>query len=124
MTRKPRIPSYRLHKASGQAVVVLRGTSVYLGKWNTPESRIEYQRVIAEWLANGKRLSQPDASPAGTAGVASAPNLTVSEQILAFWDHARKHYRHADGRPTREQDNLRDALRPLRRLYGHTRAVD
>ena len=46
-------PSYRLHKATGQAVVVLSGHSVYLGKFGTPESHTEYDRVIA--LSRGPR---------------------------------------------------------------------
>lgn len=50
--------------------------------------------------------------------------MTVSELILAFWEHAQSYYRHPDGTPTREADNFRDALRPLRRLYGHTQAVE
>jgi integrase len=124
MPRKPRIPTYRLHKASRQAVVVLRGTSVYLGRWNSPESRAEYSRVVAEWLANDQSLPAPapgrPASPAGGA----APPLTVNELILAFWQHAEKYYRHPDGAPTGEADNFRYALRPLRLMYGHAPAAE
>ena len=36
-----RIPSYRRHKPSGQAVVTLNGRDFYLGKWNTKASRAE-----------------------------------------------------------------------------------
>ena len=54
--RPPRTPSYREHKPSGQAVVTLGGRDVYLGKHGTPESRAEYDRVIAEWLANGRQI--------------------------------------------------------------------
>lgn len=39
-------------------------------------------------------------------------------------DHAGTHYRGPDGRPTRHLDNLKDALRPVRALYGPTKAVD
>ena len=46
-----RIPSYRLHKASGQAVVVIRGDSHYLGQFDTPESRELYERLICEYKA-------------------------------------------------------------------------
>ena len=42
-----KVPSYRLHKASGQAVVVLNGTSIYLGPFDSPESRARYDRVVA-----------------------------------------------------------------------------
>ena len=40
------IPKYRLHKASGQAVVTLRGKDYYLGPHGSPESRAEYDRLI------------------------------------------------------------------------------
>jgi hypothetical protein len=41
-----------LHKAFGQAGVVLDGQSAYLGKWDTPESHRAYERAISEWPAD------------------------------------------------------------------------
>jgi integrase len=118
MSRRPRIPSYRLHKQSGQAIVTLsNGTGerrdVLLGRYGTAESQAEYTRVLAEWQANGRRFPQ-----------AAATDLTVNELLLAFWRHAEQHYRRPDGTPTAEIDCLRAALRPLRQLYGHTRVKD
>jgi hypothetical protein len=46
LTRK--YPDYRLHKRSGQAVVTLDGLTYYLGPHGSPESRAEYDRLIAE----------------------------------------------------------------------------
>src|SRR5207237_10559882 len=37
---------------------------------------------------------------------------------------AERHYRGPDGKPTREVDNLRVALKPVRKLYGSTLARD
>ena len=51
-----RVPSYRRHKPTGQAVVTINGQDIYLGKWNTAASRAEYDRLIAEFLANGRQL--------------------------------------------------------------------
>src|SRR5262249_28593571 len=48
-----RIPSYRLHKPTGKAVVTLNGKDVYLGPYGSPESKAEYRRRIAEWSASG-----------------------------------------------------------------------
>jgi hypothetical protein len=46
--RRNFIPSYRLHRASGQAVVTLNGVDHYLGLHGTETSRREYDRVTAE----------------------------------------------------------------------------
>jgi integrase len=120
MPRRLSIPSYRLHKQSGQAVVTLpdglgNRRDVLLGRYGSPESRAEYARVLAEWEANGRRLPQP---------VAPAADLSVNELLLHFWRWAEGHYRGPEGNPGRELENLRDALRPLRRLYGVTVARD
>jgi hypothetical protein len=59
-----RTPSYRLHKPSGQAVVTIAGKDFYLGRFGDPASKAEYDRLIAEWLTNGRRLPCPGgASP-------------------------------------------------------------
>ena len=50
------LPKYSKHKASGQAVVHLSVTDVYLGPHGTKASKLEYDRLIGEWLANGRRL--------------------------------------------------------------------
>ena len=42
------VPTYRLHKPSGKAVVTLCGRDFYLGPWNSPDSRLEYDRLVAE----------------------------------------------------------------------------
>jgi hypothetical protein len=47
-------PSYRKHKASGQAIVTLNGEDVYLGPFGSRESRREHDRVIVEWLTRGR----------------------------------------------------------------------
>jgi integrase len=41
-----RVPSYRLHRASGQAVVTIRGKDHYLGKFDSTESRAKYDELI------------------------------------------------------------------------------
>lgn len=53
MPRTPTVPSYRLHKPSGQAVVTTRHAGgvrhdVYLGEYNSPRSGQEYARIVAE----------------------------------------------------------------------------
>jgi integrase len=115
MSRQPRTPSYRLHKPSGQAVVTLDGHDIYLGKHDTPESRAEYDRRIAEWLANARRLPVRADEPAG---------LTVNQLLVAFLRHANEHYRRADGTPTGEVRDYKLSFRPLKHLYGNTPVND
>ena len=45
-------PKYRRHKSSGKAVVTLNGRDFYLGPYGSKASRIEYDRLVAEWMAN------------------------------------------------------------------------
>src|SRR4051794_36589555 len=106
-----RTPSYRLHRPTGQAVVTLNGRDLYLGKHGTPASRAEYDRVIAEWLANGRRAAT------------AASDLAVNELILAYLRFADSYYR-KNARPTKEPANIRLAVRPLLNLYGHSAARD
>ena len=55
----PPNPKYRRHRASGQAIVTFSGHDYYLGPYGTKASRIEYDRLIAEWLAGGRHLAKP-----------------------------------------------------------------
>jgi integrase len=122
MSRQPRVPSYRLHKQSGQAVVTLTDglgnrRDVLLGRHGTPESRVEYARVLTEWEAAGRRLPPRRAE-------ASAPaDLSVNELALAFWRWAESYYGFAGGRKG-TSFNYRAALSLLKELYGDTRAAD
>lgn len=109
LPRNP-VPAYRKHKPSGRAVVTLNGRECYLGPHGTEVSRNEYDRLIGEWLANGRRTPEPSLN---------RPTLTVSELILRYWEHVKQHYVKR-GKPTSEQSNIRSALRPVRRVYGHT----
>ena len=82
-----RPPKYALHKASGQAVVKVGKRLHYLGPWNSAESKVRYQAVIAEWAA------QQDCVPAA----ALSENLpeadtTVAELLAAYIKHAQQYY--------------------------------
>ena len=108
-----RTPSYRHHKPSGQAVVTLDGRDIYLGRYGTPQSRAEFDRLLAEWLSNGRRLPAP-ASAHGT-------DLSVNELSLAYLAFADGYYTKR-GKPTSEPGSIRQTIKPLRQLYGHTLA--
>jgi integrase len=89
---------------------------VYLGTYGSAASRQEYARVLAEWEAAGQRLTPASAED-------SAHSLSVNELILAYWPTVETYYRHPDGTPTSEVNNIRLALRRLKTLYGHTPAA-
>jgi integrase len=110
-TASLRTPSYRHHKPSNQAVVTLDRRDIYLGRYNSPESRAEFDRLLAEWLSNGRRLLAPEAGS----------DLSVNEIAQAYLRHADAYYV-KNGKPTVEPGNIRLAIRPLRQLYGHTLA--
>lgn len=42
MSNRVTFPKFGLHKASGQAVAYVNRRSIYLGKYDTPESRRRY----------------------------------------------------------------------------------
>ena len=101
-----RVPSYRRHKPTGQAVVTINGRDLYLGKWNTSASKDEYDRLIAEFLANGRQLR-------------SEIQSTVVEVINAYRKFAEQYYR-KNGDVTREYGCIKEALKIVRQLYGRT----
>jgi integrase len=118
MPRRPGIPTYRLHRQSGQAIVTIpdpwgNRSDHLLGPHGSAESHAEYSRLISEWQARGGRRL-----------LAGRTDLTVAELMVAFWEHAEEHYRLPDGTPTSELGNFKLAFRPLKALYAHTLVAD
>jgi integrase len=110
-----KVPTLRLHKASGRAVVTLNSVDHYCGAWGTPEAQARYDSLIAQWLASGRGMVKAEEK-------APAAELTVEQVLLRYWEHAELHYRSPGGTPTQELENVRVALRPVRRLFGDTPA--
>lgn len=106
------IPKYRKHRGSGQAIVTIAGRDHYIGPHGSKASRIEYDRLITEWLAAGRPATATEQD-----------EISVAELIVRFWNHARRRYV-KNARPTSEQHLFKMALAPVRELYGQTFAVD
>lgn len=104
-------PSYRHHRASGQAVVTLCGRDFYLGRFGSKASQLQYDRTISLWLNAGRTLAFLRDAKA---------DLTVTQVCAAFWQHAKTHYVHSDGSPTQELANYKRVIAPLRELFGRT----
>lgn len=102
-----KLPAYRLHKSTGQAVVTLNGKDFYLGIFDSAESHAAYDRLIAEWLAHGRQLPQ----------VGTTAELTVLELCAAYLRFAEIYYSR-EGHPTSEYIAMRDVIKAVRRLYG------
>ena len=104
-----RVPKYRHHKASGQAIVTLSGHDHYLGPHDSPASHSAYEKLVAEWLGNGRQLVPP----------ARLGTLSVNELLAAYLAFAESYYSR-NGKPTSEYVAVRDAMKPVRELYGRT----
>jgi len=106
-----RVPSYRLHKPSGLAVVTIAGVDHYLGPHGSADSRREYDRRIAAWLAAGRPARPAPADP------------TVGQVAAAYRLHARQRYRKG-GKPTSELGEVRLSVLAALELYEDLPARD
>jgi len=100
-------PKYRHHRATGRAVVTLNGRDHYLGPHGSKASRVEYDRLIAESLARGRR------------SLVDGHDTTVVELVAAYVKFAKGYY---DG--NNEYNDVVLSLRPLKKLYARMPAVD
>jgi integrase len=116
VSRPVRVPAYRKHRPSGQAVVTITGlggrpSDFYLGPHGSVESHREYARVIAEWTGTVAGPVRPGGGPIDA--------LSVNELALKFWAHAKSYYV-KNGKASSELRHFGYALKPLRLLYGLT----
>ena len=105
---KNHLPKYRKHRASGQAVVTLNGRDFYLGPHDTKASKLKYDRLIGEWLQNGRNPL-----------LGSADELTIIELCARYWQFAKKYYSKG-GKCTGEAPNIKLAIRYLKDRYKTT----
>ena len=125
MPRKKNVlPSYLLHKMSGQARVRLGGKEHLLGPFGSEQSRIRYGKLIAKFAAGIQVDPLADSNRGTFRGTDNdAPGTSIAELIVAFLKHAEQHCV-KKGEPTSEQHCIRSAVRPLRELFGLASAKD
>jgi len=99
----PKPPRYCRHKACNQAYVRIDGEQIYLGPWNSPESRERYDELIIQWRRDHDVTGQF--------------SLTLGQLCLLFTKHADDYYRRPDGTPTGEANNIRGALKHVCMMY-------
>lgn len=109
-TKAPRLPKYRIHKASRRAYVELGGVRTYLGPADDPATMQAYHAKVAEWFALGGRTPAPP------------EEIAVIELSAEFLRHAEVYYRHADGTATNELATVQRVLKEWVAMYGPTAA--
>lgn len=105
MSRK-RLPKYCLHKPSGQARVIIDGVHHWLGRYDSPESRAKYKRLVE---SHQRRQEWGEAA-----------SITVGQLAVLYLTHAESYYL-KDGKRTSEVAVIRATLKVL--LRGH-RKID
>ena len=60
---RSQVPKHCLHKPSGRGYVRLSGQMIYTGDYGSQEATREYERRLAEWLANGRLLRRQRGLP-------------------------------------------------------------
>jgi hypothetical protein len=103
------LPEYRKHAQRSIAVVTIDGVDVDPGRYGSAASRNRYDRLVTEWVANGRALPSALASK----------TLTVKKLVAAFRGFAKQYYRGST-----EVVNLEHCMKPLVDLYGSLPASD
>ncbi|MCA9011291.1 MAG: site-specific integrase [Planctomycetaceae bacterium] len=107
MARKP---VYGHNK--GLARTTVNGKRIYLGTYNSPESKAAFEQIMADWEA-----AHAERSPT------ISTELTVSRLAVLFLKHAENEYRR-DGVPTGETANFRHALQAMKNMFHGVRCID
>lgn len=109
------MPRYRyktpkLHKHHrGQAFVKISGRQVWLGRYDDPATRERYDELIAQWLANGRELPEPEpAEP----DLPRPEEVTITDLAVAYIEWCQRRY------PKTTLQNIQAAVRPARARYG------
>lgn len=105
-----RIPSLKLHRATGRAYVYYKGKRWYFGKWKSTEAEEAYKRFLADLIA-------PEGPVERTA--VPAHQVEIVELCAAFLEHAITWYV-KDGEPTAQLGHVKQHIKILRDLYGST----
>lgn len=138
MPRRPKgsLPTLQHHKPTGRARVTINGRDHWLGKWGSPESRLAYDRMIAEYLATRRvrDIDEPPPEPTVVTIVPSVPGAavspiagvagdiedrvsidpTVAEIVLRYLEYCDTYYRTPTGERTSTYGNALQAARVLR----------
>ena len=99
---RKQLPKYCCHKPSGQAFVRIGGKMYYLGKHGSAASRHEYDRLIAEFVANGRQIFRNN------------DEILIENLIVRFLDHVENERNYSKT----ALSGVKRVLRLLNDLYG------
>ena len=102
-----RLPKYS--RKGRKAVVFMSGRTHYLGDYDSPESREEYDRLILQYLNSNRTLAEV-AKPARN-------YTTVEDVVIAFWKHTKDYYGDS-GKRRCHRNYIKTVLQSVRRLFG------
>ena len=110
--RSTSAPSYRLHKATGQARVTIYGKTYYLGQHGTELSEQRYRQHLADYWKPGP-TPKVDLSP--ITGV-----VTITHLAIDFATYAKNKY----GNKPEWNNQIKPVLKYIRETYGHLPASE
>jgi hypothetical protein len=87
-TASVHVPAYCHHKSRDQAYVRFGSEMIYLGRYDSPESREKYDLITAEWMLAGRTFVKS----------ADQAIISVNEILLAYRRHAEQTYVDVDGK--------------------------
>ena len=110
--RSTSAPSYRLHKATGQARVTIYGKTYYLGQHGTELSEQRYRQHLADYWKPGPA---PKVDPSPITGV-----VTITHLAIDFATYAKNKY----GDKPEWKNQIKPVLKYIRETYGHLPASE
>ena len=96
MAKRNKVPKYSHHKPTGQARVQIDGKTIYLGVFDSPESHVRYEKLVA--------ARQKDATKKP-----EAESLTIGAMCVMYAGHCLEYYR-KNGSETSEVGCVQQAL--------------
>ncbi len=114
MPKKSALPKYCLHKPSGLAYVRIKGKVNYLGRYDSPESRKAYVRII-------EQIDQDP--PPDISSLQELEDLTVVELCSSYLDFCEIYYQ-KNGKPTHYIGAIELSLKRLAEIYDETPAAE
>ncbi len=112
------IPTYTLHKQSGRGRLIWTDTAGVRHEKLLPGAYGSEESLAAKARLELELATSPTRSPA------NSNDITVAEVMAAYLAHAARYYVDAEGKPTKELENMKTAIKPVRELYAGTLAAE